>query len=209
MRLTNYGLIRAYDIVGHFPESTSELKFDFLVDLPESLAPGESFVIPYRLTAMRSFSPSLDGDLTNDGALYGFPDIDTEDGGGGSSSSGGGSSDGSPVCALSAGVSVESTSRCPAGDVAGATGSMFSFRNPDCGGASSDAEWILQAPVSGGTSSGGSYGTGGFVSSSPVSIGTSIATGEDDGQCLDTGDCGASSADTFPDAASCNDCAAE
>jgi hypothetical protein len=70
LSITNHGLIRADDISYTFPTSNAYFQFDFLtVALPETLAAKGVSTIPYRVTALQSLQPELDG---SGGGCYTF-----------------------------------------------------------------------------------------------------------------------------------------
>ncbi|ODS24334.1 hypothetical protein AB835_03995 [Candidatus Endobugula sertula] len=55
LKMTNYGLIRAYDIDFTPQESDEFFQFDYFIDVvPESLDPKEVVIIPYKITALKS-----------------------------------------------------------------------------------------------------------------------------------------------------------
>ncbi|MCB0311176.1 MAG: hypothetical protein KDD42_08070, partial [Bdellovibrionales bacterium] len=58
IRLTNFGLIRADGIVAALPSSDEFYKFEFLANFPPSLEARESFILPYRVTALQDTDPS-------------------------------------------------------------------------------------------------------------------------------------------------------
>ena len=53
--LTNYGLIRADDVVAHPPVDDEYFKFEFLAQPPTSLEAKQRVRLPYRIIALRSF----------------------------------------------------------------------------------------------------------------------------------------------------------
>ena len=61
IRYTNYGLIRAEDLSFNLPESDQYFKYEFLVSLPETLEAKESFILPYKVTCLRSLTGEDDG----------------------------------------------------------------------------------------------------------------------------------------------------
>ena len=67
IRLTNYGLIRAYDVKSVFPQSSDLIKFELLYPVPDSIEAGEVITLPYRITALNNFDPDSDGQATGGG----------------------------------------------------------------------------------------------------------------------------------------------
>jgi hypothetical protein len=67
IRLTNYGLIRAYDLRSVFPQSNELIKFELLYPVPESIDAGEVITLPYRITALSDFDPEAQGAATGGG----------------------------------------------------------------------------------------------------------------------------------------------
>ncbi|TGO02064.1 hypothetical protein PN36_31085, partial [Candidatus Thiomargarita nelsonii] len=56
LSLTNYGLVRAYNLNFRLPND-QYFKYEWLAALPESLEANQRVVIPYRVTALSSFNP--------------------------------------------------------------------------------------------------------------------------------------------------------
>ncbi|WP_309400928.1 RHS repeat-associated core domain-containing protein [Cerasicoccus maritimus] len=54
LRVTNYGLIRAFDFDLDFFESDAYYRFELLSDVPDTLEAGESVRIPYRITCLQN-----------------------------------------------------------------------------------------------------------------------------------------------------------
>jgi hypothetical protein len=67
LRLTNYGLIRADNLMASYPTSDAYFQYEFLAELPDTLEAKESLVIPYRVTALSSLSP--DGTASGGGCV--------------------------------------------------------------------------------------------------------------------------------------------
>ncbi|WP_345552425.1 fibronectin type III domain-containing protein [Microbulbifer aestuariivivens] len=67
LSLTNYGLIRADSVRGKLPSGNDVVEFEFLADVPDTLAAGEVIYIPYRITALRDFNPNEEGGATGAG----------------------------------------------------------------------------------------------------------------------------------------------
>jgi hypothetical protein len=69
LQLTNYGLIRAYDVSPTLPEDTALSKFELLSNIPDTLEAGESLTLAYRVIALTDFDPGQDGDATGGGCV--------------------------------------------------------------------------------------------------------------------------------------------
>ena len=67
LTLTNYGLIRADDVSGKLPSGNNVVSFEFLTEVPKIIAAGEVIDIPYRITALRDFNPSEEGNASGAG----------------------------------------------------------------------------------------------------------------------------------------------
>ncbi|AWF80170.1 hypothetical protein BTJ40_04685 [Microbulbifer sp. A4B17] len=67
LSLTNYGLIQAESMSSNLPSGNDVVSFEFLADVPEILEAGEVVYIPYRITALREFNPSEEGDASGAG----------------------------------------------------------------------------------------------------------------------------------------------
>ncbi|WP_444956865.1 fibronectin type III domain-containing protein [Microbulbifer sp. ZKSA002] len=67
LSLTNYGLIKAESMSSNLPSGNDVVSFEFLADVPEILEAGEVVYIPYRITALRDFNPSEEGDASGAG----------------------------------------------------------------------------------------------------------------------------------------------
>ncbi|MDR1935088.1 MAG: carboxypeptidase-like regulatory domain-containing protein [Candidatus Accumulibacter sp.] len=66
LTLTNYGLVRADDLIQEFPSSDSYFRYEFLVDMPETLEAKQRITIPYRVIALQSLD-AADGDASGGG----------------------------------------------------------------------------------------------------------------------------------------------
>ncbi|MFC4361709.1 Ig-like domain-containing protein [Simiduia curdlanivorans] len=106
LSVTNYGLIRADNVKTSLPSGNDYVRFEFLNEVPEALAAGEVFFIPYRIHAQKDFDPDADADT-----------------------SGGGS------CGFSAAAQVTYESKCANGSqVPGGTGTQWHYSNStSCG----------------------------------------------------------------------------
>ncbi|MCQ3831166.1 fibronectin type III domain-containing protein, partial [Microbulbifer elongatus] len=67
LSLTNYGLIRADNVNNKLPTGNDVVDFEFLAEVPDTLEAGDVVYIPYRITALRDFNPSEEGDATGAG----------------------------------------------------------------------------------------------------------------------------------------------
>jgi hypothetical protein len=61
LRLTNHGLIRADGVQFVPPGEDGYFRYEFLANLPDTLAAKESLVIPYRVTALAPYDPDGSG----------------------------------------------------------------------------------------------------------------------------------------------------
>jgi hypothetical protein len=82
--LTNYGLIRADNVMAHPPEADGYYKFEFLAQPPTTLEAKQRVRLPYRVIALQSFGGTSGTGGTGDGS-----------GGSGGGDGGDGSGDGS------------------------------------------------------------------------------------------------------------------
>lgn len=64
---TNYGLVRADDVRLRPPASNEFLRYEFMATLPDQLQATQRVTIPYRITALRDFSPGADGNASGGG----------------------------------------------------------------------------------------------------------------------------------------------
>jgi hypothetical protein len=67
--ITNHGLIEAYDVKANLPTGDDFARFDYLVDIPDTIQPGQVVRVPYRIVALQDFLPSGDGDATGGGCV--------------------------------------------------------------------------------------------------------------------------------------------
>lgn len=67
LTLTNYGLIRAENIKQSLPQNTDVARFEFLKEIPASLAAGQVFTLPYKIYALRDFNPATEALVTGGG----------------------------------------------------------------------------------------------------------------------------------------------
>jgi len=59
--LTNYGLIRADNLKSILPQNSTNLKYELMKGLPNSLGAKERITVPYRVTALRDFAQTSNG----------------------------------------------------------------------------------------------------------------------------------------------------
>ena len=67
--ITNYGLVEAYDVTANLPKGDDFARFDYLVDIPDTIQPGQVVRVPYRIVALQNFLPSGDGEATGGGCV--------------------------------------------------------------------------------------------------------------------------------------------
>ncbi len=65
--LTNHGLIRADNVKQSLPNGNNLVRFEFLKEIPETMEPGEIFVLPYRVQALANFNPEADAQASGGG----------------------------------------------------------------------------------------------------------------------------------------------
>ena len=65
--LTNYGLIRADNVLSQLPQGNNLVRFEFLKAIPDTLEAGEVFTLPYRIVALADFNPTADSSATGGG----------------------------------------------------------------------------------------------------------------------------------------------
>ena len=72
IRLTNHGLIEAYNVRPTLPRSSPLVNIEFLQQVPDRLPAGAVVILPYRITALNNFNPDEDGDASGGGcgSLY-------------------------------------------------------------------------------------------------------------------------------------------
>jgi uncharacterized delta-60 repeat protein len=73
LTLTNYGLIRAFDVKTTFPTTDEFYRYEFFRTIPPAVEPGDRIVIPYRATALKSLDPSADEVAGDGGSGQGSP----------------------------------------------------------------------------------------------------------------------------------------
>ena len=64
IQLTNYGLIRAEEVLPDLPSDTALTRFELLSEVPERLEAGETVTLSYRSIALADFNPGVNGDAT-------------------------------------------------------------------------------------------------------------------------------------------------
>lgn len=67
--ITNHGLIEAFDVEATLPSGDDYARFDYLTEIPDTLAPGQVVRVPYRIVALQDFEPSGDGEATGGGCV--------------------------------------------------------------------------------------------------------------------------------------------
>ena len=74
IKMTNYGLIRADNLLFTPPSSDAYFKFELLLDgIPDTLYAGQSIIVPYRVTSLSSLVPSMNGLATGAGTFNLYP----------------------------------------------------------------------------------------------------------------------------------------
>ena len=132
MVLSNLGLIRADNVRTRYPSDNEYMDFDFQYEIPDTLAAGEVFYLPYKITALKDFRGQVDANATG----------------------------GSGNCNTRASVAVNYTSECANGDNFngsasagfGATTGICNVSSGSSGGGGGGSAII----IGGGSSSGGS-----------------------------------------------------
>jgi len=164
--LTNYGLTRADNVKVNLPQSDSYLKYDFLADVPATLAAKQRVTIPYRVTALRLFGSSASA---GSGSGSGSGSSGSGSSGSGSSGSSSGSGSSTMVAAPDGSVydsSIAPNPGCYSYSVPASTTCSYTCANgtvsTNCG---SSAYWTSASnstcPASGGGGGGGGVGGGG------------------------------------------------
>ncbi len=140
LSLNNHGLIRADNVQRNLPRSDSYFLYEFLADVPATLAAKQRVTIPYRVTAIKSLEDAVASGTASGGGCYSYSNT----------------------------LNVTCDYVCSNGSKSncGASTSWFSASNSTCpsggGGGSSGA--------SGGASGGGWGGFGGGSASTPVKL---------------------------------------
>jgi hypothetical protein len=74
LTITNYGLIRATNVVQHFPTEDEFLRYEFQRRVPDAIEAKERIVVPYRITALHALGPGGDaGDSGGGSCSYQSP----------------------------------------------------------------------------------------------------------------------------------------
>lgn len=77
--MTNHGLLKAYGLTPNLPGSNEYARFEFLNDFPDTLDPGESVAIAYKVIALRDFDQAGKSEATGAGeTLLDIADISVE-----------------------------------------------------------------------------------------------------------------------------------
>lgn len=69
LTLSNRGLIQADNVEANLPTGDAYAKFEYMVQVPDTLMPGQVVVIPYRIVALQDFEPSGDGQSSGGGCV--------------------------------------------------------------------------------------------------------------------------------------------
>jgi hypothetical protein len=72
LALSNYGLVRADNLTVKLPTNDVFLRYDFLSDIPTSLAAHQRLSIPYRVVALKSLDPSAALATATGGGCYNY-----------------------------------------------------------------------------------------------------------------------------------------
>lgn len=67
LTLTNHGLIRAENVKQMLPQSSDMVRFEFMKEVPASLAASQVFTLPYKIYALRDFNPATEALATGGG----------------------------------------------------------------------------------------------------------------------------------------------
>ena len=129
LTLTNYGLIRADDVSQKLPVSDGMFRYEFLTEVPASLAPKQRVTIPYRVIALQSLDGGASTANASGGGCYSYNNSTLVNFGficaNGSPSSG----------SASTSFFSASNSSCPAGGAGGGAGGGWSGGGGGVGGA--------------------------------------------------------------------------
>lgn len=70
--VTNYGLIRADNLKQQLPQSDDKFRFEFGVEVPESLGAKQRITIPYRVVALKSLEDQVNTANTSGAGCYSY-----------------------------------------------------------------------------------------------------------------------------------------
>lgn len=72
LTLQNYGLVRADNLKQQLPRSDAYFRYEFLVDVPQSLAAKQRVTIPYRVVALQPLDVASDSGSASGGGCYNY-----------------------------------------------------------------------------------------------------------------------------------------
>ncbi len=72
LKLTNFGLIRADKVSQQLPVSDAYFRYEFLVDVPNSLEAKQRLTIPYRVVALQSLDVAATSGAASGGGCYSY-----------------------------------------------------------------------------------------------------------------------------------------
>lgn len=141
LNLTNYGLVRADNVRQQLPKSDGYFRYEFLVEVPETLAAKQRVTIPYRVVALQSLEGAASSGTASGGGCYSYSAIYqvtcTYDCANGSRSN----------CGASTSWFAASNSSCPAGGgSSGGGGGGWAGGGGGYGGGSSSGETLPGMP---------------------------------------------------------------
>lgn len=70
--LTNFGLVRADNVKRQLPASDAFFRYEFLVDVPDTLAPKQRVTIPYRVIALQPLDQAATTGTASGGGCYSY-----------------------------------------------------------------------------------------------------------------------------------------
>ena len=72
LTLTNFGLVRADHVTQQLPGSDGYFRYEFLVDVPDTLAAKQRLTIPYRVVALQSLDATAASGTASGGGCYNY-----------------------------------------------------------------------------------------------------------------------------------------
>jgi PKD repeat protein/uncharacterized membrane protein YgcG len=75
LTLTNFGLIRADNVQQQLPASDGMFRYEFLVDVPNSLGAKERVTVPYRVISLQSLEGAASGANASGGGCYSYSNL--------------------------------------------------------------------------------------------------------------------------------------
>ena len=72
LTLTNHGLIRADKVKQQLPRSDGFFRYEFLVEVPDSLAAKQRVTIPYRVVALQPLDVAATSGTASGGGCYNY-----------------------------------------------------------------------------------------------------------------------------------------